>query len=498
MKLQFKISNDLVFIDKPAGFSTHSPDLGKKGICEILEASLGVKLYVVQRLDKTTTGCLIFAMSPEKAAELTSLFSSRAVTKRYLFVTTGRSDQMEFENNNPIDGKVSQTLFKRLKRTPFFELWEAFPQTGRAHQIRIHAAELGLPILGDEMYGGVPFPHLCLHAQQLQIPGYETFISPPPFFMERLGLLKDTVLCQWLSQMDRRQRLYGFLKEPKESLRLIHSPELRLDQFGDQLYFYWYHSQEPTWQDLNRCEFVAGLFGKKWLLRKMQNRGDDPNARQVWNSSDWQMDWTAQENGLNYQFHSDVGQSPGLFLDQREYRLEVLQKSSGKNVLNLFSYTCGFSLNAARGGAHQVVSVDLSRTFLDWGQQNFNLNQLSGSQYEFYFQESMLFLKGAVKRNRLFDLIICDPPSFGRHKNGVFKLDQDFPELLKLCWQVLAPGGEMLFSCNFEKWTADDIEKRIRATLKGCQISQGKQAYDFELPNTEALMKSYWIRKKNG
>lgn len=495
MKLHFKQSTDLIFIDKPAGFSTHSPDLGKLGICEIFEQELQTKLYVVHRLDKTTTGSLVLAKSPEKAAWLTERFQNRQVQKKYSFITDRPSSTIELENKTAIDGKEALTRFRRLKRSPFFELWEATPATGRAHQIRIHASQLGLPILGDETYGGTKFPHLCLHSLELLIPGEDPWITTHPRFMERLGLLKDSTLCRWVSEIDRRQRLYNFLKAPEECLRLIHLPEIRLDQFGDQLWFYWYQDQEPKAQDLIRCEFIADLLQKKWLLRRMQNRGSDPHARLLWTGEDWKASWTAQENGLKYQFHSESGQSPGLFLDQRENRRKVLSLSSQKRVLNLFAYTCGFSVAARAGGAREICTVDLSGPFLEWGKQNFNLNAFDPSQYEFYQQETLVFLKGTQKRERQFDLIICDPPSFGRHKKGVFRLDQDFPELLKACWECLSLQGQLLFSCNLEKWDLIELQKRIQKVLPGAKIEKGSVGWDFELPNEEPLMKSFWIKK---
>lgn len=496
MKLQFKQSKDLIFIDKPAGFSTHSPDVGKKGLCEILSEELQQKLFVVHRLDKTTTGCLVFATEPEAAAQLSELFQSRQVKKKYLFLTAQRSTESEMECHEALEGKTSHTLFKRLKRTPFFELWEAHPTTGRAHQIRIHAAQVGLPLLGDPTYGGAEFPHLCLHAQELEIPGHPKFTSPPPLFMERLGLLKDSTLVQWLSEIDRRQRLYGFLQEPEECLRLIHRPELRLDQFGSQIWFYWYQNQAPHERDLARCEFVAGLLKKRWLLRKMQNRGEDPNARWLWHSADWQSSWQAREKGFLFQFHSEQGQSPGLFLDQRENRQRLQQISQGKKVLNLFAYTCGFSLSAAVGGAEEVTSVDLSRPFLEWGQHNFNLNSLESAQYHCHKQESLLFLRGALKRGRKFDLIVCDPPSFGRHQDGVFRLDREIEGLLRLCWDCLAPGGQILLSCNLEKWSLPEFRDLIQKTLRSARVEPGRQGWDFEVPNEEPLMKSFWIEKR--
>ena len=495
MKLQFKQSSDLLFIDKPAGFSTHAADHGKLGICEIYEKEWGSKLFIAHRLDKTTTGSLVLAKSSQKAAELTELFQSREIEKKYTFITDRASSEMNLECHQPIEGKPASTRFRRLKRSPFFELWEAMPASGRAHQIRIHAQALGLPILGDEMYAGTRFPHLCLHSAELRIPGENPWITPQPRFMERLGLLKDPILVRWLSEIDRRQRLYNFLSFPQECLRLIHLPELRLDQYGDQLWFYWYHDSSPQTQDLQRCEFIASLLQKKWLLRHMQNRGENPNEKKIWHSEDWKSSWQAEENGMKLQFHTDQGQSPGLFLDQRENRLEVRHRSHGLRVLNLFSYTCGFSLSAALGEASEICSVDLNKSFLVWGRENFNLNQVPSSRYEFYQQEALLFLKGATKRTRQFDLIICDPPSFGRHKDGVFRLEQALPALLKACWEVLTPSGQLLLSCNLEKWDFHELQSQVSKILRNAKLSQGSQGWDFELPMEKPLMKSLWLKK---
>ena len=500
MKLQFKQRDSLIIIDKPAGFSTHSPDPGKLGICEIFEKELQTKLYISHRLDKTTTGTLILATDSKKAAELTEIFQNRQAEKTYLMITGAVSAADEFTCLEPIDGKTSETEFRRLKRNAFFELWQAKPKTGRAHQIRIHAAKIGIPILGDETYGGAPYPHLCLHAQELRIPGEEPFVSLNPLFFDRMGLLRDRELVQWLSEIDRRQRLYGFLQTPQTTLRLVHRSDLRIDMMGDQLWIYWYREADPTAEDLERCEVLAGLMKKNWLLRKMQNRGEDPNKRFIWSSADWKQSWTAEENGLLYQFHTENGQSPGLFLDQRGNRRRVLQNVRGQRVLNLFAYTCGFSAVAAFAGATEVTSVDLSSGFLKWGQQNFSLNGLDPKLYNFHQSEAMLFLKGSIKRQRQFDLIVCDPPSFGRHKDGkkssVFRLDQALPELLAQCWEVLAPQGYLLFSCNLEKWDREKLKRQIQSVLKPRKpIQFGEQEWDFELPNEEPLMKSFWIQK---
>jgi 23S rRNA (cytosine1962-C5)-methyltransferase len=87
------------------------------------------------------------------------------------------------------------------------------------------------------------------------------------------------------------------------------------------------------------------------------------------------------------------------------------------------------------------------------------LNELDPSKHEFFKQDVEVFLKGSIKRGRKFDLIICDPPSFGRTKDGVFKLESAFSDLIKNCWESLSPHGEILFCSNLEKQAAKAFAK---------------------------------------
>lgn len=517
MKLHYKRGKDLIFIDKPTGFSTHATDPGKPGIVEFYEQQLGQKLYVVHRLDKSTSGCMAFATSPERAQELVDFFKLRQVKKKYLFITDRPSAEDQYSVYSKIEknGKTvtnhpcseaeanAITHFQRLKRSPFFELWQATPLTGKTHQIRLHAQTIELPILGDPLYGGSPFPDLCLHSLELQIPGEDLWTCPPPRYFERLGLLKDPELVRWLSQVDRRQRLFNFLQTPQECLRLIHSLDFRLDLYGPQLWAYWYHPKAPGPKDILRMETLADILNRPWLLKMMQDRGQDPHQKTVWKSHDkiFTETWKAQEGNLEFEFRENSGQSAGLFLDQREHRQTIKAKAKDLKVLNLFSYTCGFSVAAAAGGARQVTSVDASSNFLNWGKENFVLNSLDIAHHEFFTQDVLLFLGGCVKRRRQFDLIVCDPPSFGRFKKQVFRLEKDLAELLHLLWNCLAPStstsqpGQILFSCNLEKWSPEDMMLRIKKILPNAKLSLNSSSLDYELPGEAPLMKSIWIQK---
>jgi 23S rRNA (cytosine1962-C5)-methyltransferase len=511
MKLRYFEENDIIFVDKPAGISTHSPDTGKVGTVEIYQRELGIPLFVVHRLDKTTSGALIFAKSAKKAEELVDLFRNHQIKKKYWFLTDRNSEFSENARQSHIEkrGKAfvsensptanAETRFTRIKRSPFFELWEAEPLTGKPHQIRLHASDLGIPVLGDTLYGGTEFPHLCLHSMQIEIPGAKIWNCPPPRFFERLGLLRDPELVRILSAIDLRQRLYGFLGLPKAALRLSHleSRDLRLDLLGSVLWGQWYNESAPTDKDLRRMEFLQSLLSRPFVLRKMNNRGKDPTTKLTWTSDPPPPEsWIAEENNLRFEFHRERGLSSGLFLDQRQNRQWVFKNSRNRKVLNLFAYTCGFSVAAAKGGAAEVVSVDVSQDFLNWGQRNFQINEIDPTKFEFFKQDSVFFLEACAKRKRQFDLVICDPPTFGRHKEGVFKFEKDWKSLLEKISNCLTPKGFLLFCHNYEEWSPDDFRAKIRALGKWDIQTDIPRGLDYERPNSEPLMKHLLLQKK--
>lgn len=130
--------------------------------------------------------------------------------------------------------------------------------------------------------------------------------------------------------------------------------------------------------------------------------------------------------------------SGGLFMDAFEVRKKLLKESVGKNILNLFSFTCSLSVAALRGGADLVRNVDTSRSVLKWGKENHELNKLK--QARFVEEDSIHILKKAEK----YDLIILDPPAFGRSKRGAFSLAKQGYELIDRAKERLSTKGSIL------------------------------------------------------
>lgn len=145
----------------------------------------------------------------------------------------------------------------------------------------------------------------------------------------------------------------------------------------------------------------------------------------------------------------------GLFLDHRPLRLMIQEQSAGKRVLNCFSYTGSISVHAAKGGAKSVISVDTSKTYLDWARSNFALNGFDEEQHQFIQSDCGAWMK---KTSEQFDLIILDPPTFSNSKKRleVFDIQRDHVELILTAIRRLEPGGVLYFSNNFRRFKMDE------------------------------------------
>jgi 23S rRNA (cytosine1962-C5)-methyltransferase len=155
-------------------------------------------------------------------------------------------------------------------------------------------------------------------------------------------------------------------------------------------------------------------------------------------------EWLITEGGLRYKLDLGKKQNNGLFLDMRYGRRWVQAQAQGKRVLNLFAYTCGFSVAAIAGGATQVVNLDMARAALSRGRDNHRLNQHDLSRVSFLGHE--LFKSwGKVKSCGPYDLIIIDPPSF---QKGSFALTQDYQKILRRLPDLLSEQGIVLACIN--------------------------------------------------
>ena len=168
----------------------------------------------------------------------------------------------------------------------------------------------------------------------------------------------------------------------------------------------------------------------------------------------------------------------GLFLDHRKTRQIVAQKSKNKTLLNLFAYTGSVSVQAAMHGASAITTVDMSKTYLAWAQENFELNNLSGDQYQFVHADCLEWLK----RNRqAFDVVFIDPPTFSNSKrmDESFDVQRDHMNVIRDAVGSLAPGGEIIFTNNKRKFKMD-FTGLERLGLQATLISELTRDLDYK------------------
>ncbi|MDD1974932.1 MULTISPECIES: class I SAM-dependent methyltransferase [Pseudomonas] len=154
--------------------------------------------------------------------------------------------------------------------------------------------------------------------------------------------------------------------------------------------------------------------------------------------------WLIDEDGLRYELDLGLKQNTGLFLDMRYGRRWVREQAGGQRVLNLFAYTCGFSVAAIAGGAEQVVNLDMARSALSRGRDNHRHNGHDLGRVSFLGHE--LFKSwGKVRKFGPYDLIIIDPPTF---QKGSFVLTQDYRKILRRLPELLNEGATVLACVN--------------------------------------------------
>jgi 23S rRNA (guanine2445-N2)-methyltransferase / 23S rRNA (guanine2069-N7)-methyltransferase len=171
-----------------------------------------------------------------------------------------------------------------------------------------------------------------------------------------------------------------------------------------------------------------------------------------------------QEHGCRLLVNFDDYLDTGVFLDHRPLRRRIQKEAAGKRFLNLFCYTASATAHAARGGAAQTLSVDMSNTYLDWARRNLALNGVRAEAFDHpppsgrwpahaLLRADCLAWLAAQEASRArpqFDLVLCDPPTFSHSKKmeGVLDVQRDHAALIRQCAALLAPGGTLYFSTN--------------------------------------------------
>jgi 23S rRNA (cytosine1962-C5)-methyltransferase len=194
------------------------------------------------------------------------------------------------------------------------------------------------------------------------------------------------------------------------------------------------------------------------------------------------------EYGLKFQINLLDYLDTGLFLDHRETRRLIAAASAGKRVLNLFAYTCSFSVHAAAAGAIFTKSVDMSNTYTAWGRTNFELNALPSDINPIVRADCLKFLIEEASTGIKYDIIIIDPPTISRSKKmgNLFDIQVDYPFLISQGLKLLSDTGFILFSTNSRKFRLDDT---LFPSCSIADISEKTLPVDFRDPKIHRCWK---------
>ena len=203
-------------------------------------------------------------------------------------------------------------------------------------------------------------------------------------------------------------------------------------------------------------EFSVTFKGKIYYKERRRQKGDSQYERLNEVVSD-----TLQVSEGRAQFEVNLSDylDTGLFLDHRPVRSLIGDLAAGKRFLNLFCYTAAASVQAALAGASSSLSIDMSNTYLDWAQRNFDLNSLRAGKHKLLRADCLKWLETEGDQ---YDVIFLDPPTFSNSKkmDTVLDIQRDHGDLIRACMAKLASGGTLVFSNNFRKFKMDELTLR--------------------------------------
>jgi len=489
-------------VAKPTGMPTHAPRPGVLGVVEWLRLHLGREVLVVSRLDAGTSGVLLLAKTAGAAARAQAVHTAGGAAKTYEFLAEGSGLPGRLICQDPLDGKEALTEFTRVGAGR----WRARISHGRRHQVRRHAAAVGLPLLGDEEYGGQPWPRLALHCKEVSWPGLKVIHCEIP------ESFRGPVDPDWAIACERRG---GWQRTVTDAWRAVHRDELpdlpaAIDVYGEWLDAVWYDEEVPAEEATARLAPVLEAVANHAGCRGGVIRGHVRNPHRrglVSETHAWQeappSTFQVTEHGLHYGIDLLSTQHTGLFLDQRDTRRRVALAASGARMANLFSFTCSFAMTAVAGGAEVAFSVDTAKACLETGKANFALNGLSdGGRGKFIREDARKWLARQERRrderpreHRDLDLVVCDPPVFAGGRGGSsFGVADEWPRLAESCAGLLRKGGVGVFANNHRGGNHKLYREQLAEHF--AVVEDLRPPLDFpELPDAEMHVRTFWCRK---
>ena len=263
------------------------------------------------------------------------------------------------------------------------------------------------------------------------------------------------------------------LFEKTEAFRIVNGaadgfPGLTLDKFGDR-YQIQFFGEDLLRNRRDIADAVAQKFApvclvvKERLSRSGKSLENPPMEVLVGRPED--SVGVVREGSALFNVDLLDTVNPGLFLDMRAIRLEMGERATDRRMLNLFSYTCAFSVHGRLGGAEISTNADISAKILDKGRENYALNGLEPKQGEFFRGNAVEYVHWAQKKGLKFDAIVLDPPSFARFKGKNFNVREHLMPLVADCATLLNPKGLFMVSSNYSEFNLSAFSRNALAAV---------------------------------
>lgn len=561
----------IVAVDKPAGVPSQSTEAdGTDDLVSRLKRHLAdrdgvdassVYLGVHQRLDRATSGLLVYARDKAANKSLAAQIEGRSVAKHYVAAVAkwpekkaevtlrhklvqGEDGRVVVASANDKRAQEAVTHGKVIERHGDRALVALTLETGRTHQARAQLEAIGATIAGDRLYGRArqeperAASRLLLHSHRLQL------VHPIDGRSLDLEAPIPASFSRWLREGERapitaaavdeaslRDRLRDAVEDrfalgragddavardrQTTAFRLINEggdgiPGLAVDVYGDHLVAHVYDaaveaSQNRVLDALSELGF-EGIYVKHRpkqanTLVDAREAGVAPSRPIRGNAAQGEIE--ILEHGVAYLARLGDGLSTGIFLDQRENRRRLRALAKGKRVLNLFSYTCPFTIAAAVGGASRTVSVDASKGALERGRRGLQHVGVDGPHHETIVDDVFAWLEAARRKKDRYDVVVLDPPSYssvGATRFSTGSGATGYRPLAALAMSVVAKDGLLLACSNHRQTVRAKLRRLLHEAARdaGRSVAQMKdmpEPIDFPPPwGDEPHLKSVLVR----
>jgi 23S rRNA (cytosine1962-C5)-methyltransferase len=278
---------------------------------------------------------------------------------------------------------------------------------------------------------------------------------------------RGTIAGRFARAVELRRRLYG--GSFPEAMRVFSGeseglPGVTIDRYGDFVVVVWLSAGALGWCDelygAIEAELAPRGIYEQRRLRPLGGSAPPEPAGRV-RGEEAPVELVVADGACRFGIDVTAPLGVGLFPDMRLGWAAVAARAAGRRLLNLFSYSGAFSVHAAKAGASEVVAVDLAAKAHARARRNYELSGLDPARLEMITNDVVKTLDRFADRKRLFDIVVCDPPTFSHGPAGQFQVTRDLARLAAGCALVLAPGGLLVFATNSTKVSSAEVDRAL-------------------------------------